>query len=118
MNKNKIGQKGEEIAQNFLIDKAYVILSVNWRFQHKEIDIIAKKDDVLVIVEVKTRSSNYIRPREAVDKKKQENLIMAAAAYIEQCQIDLDVRFDVIEIILTDKTCKIHHIKDAFYPVL
>ena len=118
MDKDKIGQKGEQIAKEFLIEQGYYILVSNWRFQHKEIDIIAQKNDLLVIVEVKTRSSNYIKPREAVNKKKQQNLIMATAAYIEQYQIDLNVRFDVIEIILTNKMYKIHHIKEAFYPTL
>jgi len=118
MDKYKIGQKGEGIAAKFLINKGYVILNSNWRYQHKEIDLIAKKDNFLIIIEVKTRSSNYIKPRESVNKKKQENLIIATAAYVEQNQIELEIRFDIIEIIINKETYKLHHIKDAFYPIL
>ena len=118
INKNKIGEKGEIKAREFLINKNYTILSSNWRYQHKEIDLIAQKDNTLVIVEVKTRTSNYISPKESVRKKKQQNLIIAANAYVQINNLDIDVRFDIIEVIIQNKEYTVNHIKEAFYPLL
>ncbi len=115
---NDIGALGESKAVNYLITNGYNILSQNFRFGHKEIDIIAQKDDTICIIEVKTRLSTYIKPREAVNKRKQNNLIMAANEYITRNNIDLDVRFDIIEVIIKNKQTDIKHLKDAFYPTL
>jgi len=111
------GDKGEKIAYEYLISNGYNILETNWYFNKKEIDIICKKNNELIIVEVKTRSSEYFgKPEEAVTLKKQKFLIEATQNYIEQNNIDYDTRFDVISIILTDKETKINHIKDAYKP--
>jgi putative endonuclease len=76
---NELGKQGEEIAQQHLSDKGYKILQCNWRFGSEEIDIIARKDNILVIVEVKTRQTNFFgEPEESVTKKKQKFLVRAA----------------------------------------
>ena len=70
LNKKEIGEKGEKIALNHLIKKGYTILEKNWNHKHKEIDIIAEKDDQIIIIEVKSCSHNFIEsPKDAVTKK-------------------------------------------------
>lgn len=115
---NITGKKGEEMAADFLASNGYEILETNWRFMHLEADIIAKKEKTLVIAEVKTRKSSYFgEPESFVTKQKQKNLIKAANGYIERNNIDLEVRFDIVSIVLNDSTA-VKHIEDAFYPLL
>ncbi len=118
--KNTIkGKKGEEIAANFLIKNGYDIIERNWHFRHKEIDLIASKEDMLVIVEVKYRKTDvFENPQDAVTKKKQKFIISATSEYIRLNEIDLDTRFDIISIVDDNEKPKINHIKDAFYPTL
>ncbi len=116
---NDTGAKGEELAATFLQNKGYSILEKNWRFKNLEADIIAILAKTLVIAEVKTRKSNYFgEPETFVNKQKQKNLIKTANAYILRNQLDLEVRFDIISIILGNNKMEINHIEDAFYPTL
>ncbi len=111
------GCKGEQIALEFLRCKGYDILKTRWKFKHKEIDIIALKDQILVVVEVKTRSNNFFsQPQDAVDRKKQNLLIEATEAFIESYSNFKEIRFDVIAIILQEDSCQIQHIENAFIP--
>ena len=83
----------------------------------EEIDIIAQIGSELVIVEVKTRNSDFFgEPHEFVSKSKQRHLIRAAAAYIDKHDIDLETRFDVIGVILNKTVEKIDHMESAFQP--
>ena len=110
-----LGKIGEDLAVEHLIKEGYQILERNWRSGHKEIDIIALKDDVLAVVEVKTRkTSDYGEPDIAVGAYKQQMLIWAADAYVRYKNLDVDVRFDIISIILSGTDQKIEHIEDAF----
>ena len=85
---NELGKKGEEMARKFLVEKGFEILATNWRYSKDEIDIIARKDNCLVIVEVKTRFSNVFgEPEEFVSNKKQSFLIRAANVYVEKNNI-------------------------------
>ena len=118
MNEENIGIKGEELVVKFLKNDSYSILEQNWRFKHKEVDIIALKNNVLCIVEVKTRSTNYTSPKDAVTKAKQRNLIIAANAYIEQKELDFEVRFDVAEVFLENNNYRINYIEDAYIPLI
>jgi len=114
---HELGKMGEVEAAHFLQAKGYRILATNWRFKNDEIDLIALDKDTLVVVEVKTRSSAYYgAPFEAVTKKKQAFLIRAANAYIEQNNIDMECRFDVISIVFRNNMPELDHIVDAFYP--
>ncbi len=114
---NKLGKKGEELAKKMLCDKGYTIIETNWRFDKDEIDIVAQDGDELVIVEVKTRSTQYYGfPEDAVDSQKEGFLIRATEAYLEENDLDMDTRFDIVAIIHNNKETKIHHIVDAFYP--
>lgn len=109
-----IGQKGEALATSFLIKHNYRILETNWRFQKAEIDIIARDENTLVFVEVKTRSSTQFgNPYEFVSQKKQLLYKDAVEAYLSDTHLNLEVRFDIISIVLAN-TPKIEHLKNAF----
>ncbi len=111
------GIYGEKLAVKYLLSKAYDILETNWRFGHKEIDIIAQLNNEIVFVEVKTRRNVvHEKPYEAVTQKKQELLIDAAEAYLNETESDLEVRFDIISISLNKNLPEIDHIKSAFNP--
>ena len=117
---NELGKLGEQLARDFLIAKGYQILEQNWVCGHKEIDIIAMDGKELVIVEVRARRVQcLIDPEETVDKYKQRFLIWAAEAYIERNNLDVDVRFDIVAIVIDkNNEHRIEHIEDAFYPML
>lgn len=111
---NELGKKGEELAIKFLIDKGYKILEKNYRYLKAEVDIIAKKEEVLAVVEVKTRSTDYFgNPQDFVNPKKIKLLLSAIDYYVIEKDLDVDVRFDIIAVI-HQKTIKIEHLEDAF----
>jgi putative endonuclease len=112
---NKLGEKGEEIAAGYLQDKGYKILARNWRFKKHEIDIIALKDELLVVVEVKTRTSLFVENlSEIVTRKKQKSIIIAANAYIESKELKFEVRFDIIFIVVKGDNYHLQYIKEAY----
>ena len=114
---NEFGKLGEELAAQYLIGKGYKILERNWRNIHKEIDIIARDGENLVIVEVKTRQTDeFVNPDIAVTKQKQRRLISAANAYLFRKKLDIDTRFDIISIVFKGGEPVIEHIEDAFLP--
>jgi putative endonuclease len=113
---NELGNTGELLAQDYLSKKGYKILETNWHFQHKEIDIIAIKDDFLVFVEVKTRRTNFFgEPFVFVDNAKQKFIVKAANEYITRFNRNEEARFDIISILYNDFKKDIQHIEDAFY---
>ena len=114
-----VGAKGEAIAADYLRQNGFVIRHANWRFMHKELDIVATKNSCLHIVEVKTRTSQYWeKPKDAVIRQKQKNIIVAANAYIRRYNINMQAQFDIISIILADDKCEIEYIPDAFSPLI
>ncbi len=114
---NELGKKGEQLALKFLEQQGYQILDTNWRHEKDELDIVAVDGKELVIAEVKTRGTDYFGdPSEAVGPSKEAFLTRAADAYIEEKGLDLEIRYDIISIVLTKGGHKIRHIKDAFYP--
>lgn len=116
-NHHILGKKGENLAAAYLSEKGYVILEKNWRHQKAEVDIIATDGGFLVILEVKTRATDYFGdPEEAVTKNKQRLLCEAANAYVQLNDINKEVRFDIVSIISNEQQTKLHHIIDAFYP--
>ena len=115
----ELGREGEEQARKLLKSKGYKILECNWRCHFGELDIIAKDGKTLVVVEVKTRRTSYYgEPELAVNRKKQKNIVRMADTYIRQNGIDLEVRFDIISVVIGSGQCMINHIPDAFYPTL
>ena len=113
---NELGKLGEEMAVAFLQKNGYTILETNWTFQKAEIDIIVKKENVLAIVEVKTRSSiDFGLPQDFVKPKKIQLLVKAVNEYVLKNDLDLNVRFDIIAIYKENSIYKIEHLQDAFY---
>lgn len=114
----KTGDKGEQIAVNHLRKKGYTILDVNWRDHYLELDIIAQKDNFLVIIEVKTGNSiTFGEPHEWVTRKKQMRIIKAANAYVLEHNIQTETRFDIVAVLLTAQGPQVNHIEDAFSTV-
>jgi len=112
---NNLGELGEERAQAFLRSKGYRILHTNWQCGKLELDIVARKDEWLVIVEVKTRSTEtFEHPQEAITNRKIRNIVNAAHEYIFQFDWQGETRFDVISVIPRGQTFEIEHIEDAF----
>ena len=112
---NKLGKEGELIALMFLQKEGFCILKTNWRYQKAEVDIIAQKDGFLVFVEVKTRSSKkFGHPEEAIEKKKVALYEDAAEGYLEQYPSEVEIRFDVISIVIAKDGPQIEYFPDAF----
>lgn len=113
---NELGKLGEELAVEFLQKNGYDILETNWVFQKAEIDIIAQKENILAIVEVKTRSSiDFGLPQDFVKPKKIQLLVKAVNEYVISNDLDVEIRFDIIAVYKEGKNHKIEHIEDAFY---
>jgi putative endonuclease len=113
---NDLGKLGEELAVEYLQKDGYAILETNWTFQKAEVDIIAKKENILAIVEVKTRSSlDFGLPQDFVKPKKIQLLVKAIDAYVVEKDLDINVRFDIIAIHKEGKSFAIEHLIDAFY---
>lgn len=113
---NELGKLGEELAVEYLQKAGYEILETNWVFQKAEIDIIAKKGEIIAVIEVKTRSSiDFGLPQDFVNPKKIQLLVKAINEYIISNDSDAEVRFDIISIQKIEKNFKIEHLIDAFY---
>lgn len=113
----KSGSRGENIASDLLERKGYQIIKRNFRFGRGEIDIIAKKDGLLIFIEVKSRTNlEYGEPEYAVTKSKQKQIIKIARAYLYENNIsDIQCRFDVIAILFDNYgNHQINHIENAF----
>ena len=115
---NDTGKWGEEEACNLLIEKGYAIRETNWRLSHYEIDIIATKGDRMVFVEVKTRTTDFLDPVDAVEKNIMMRMVRSANAYMQHYDLPHEVQFDVIAITGNKDNYEIEHIPDAFYPPL
>ncbi|MCM0665250.1 YraN family protein [Flavobacterium tyrosinilyticum] len=117
---NDLGKLGEDLAAAHLEENGYSIIERNFVIQKAEIDIIAQKDNILAIVEVKTRSSlDFGSPQDFVKSKKIQLLIKAVNAYIndreKDFQEDLEIRFDIIAVHKNGESFAIEHLTDAFY---
>jgi putative endonuclease len=113
---NDLGKLGEELAADFLQKNGYEILETNWVFQKAEIDIIAQKENILAVVEVKTRSSiDFGLPQDFVKSKKIQLLVKAVNEYVISNELDVEVRFDIIAIHKDGNEYKVEHIEEAFY---
>ena len=118
MSRQKVfGKFGEDCAAEFLEAQGYKIVARNFRIRSAEIDIIAQRDNVLVFVEVKARSSiRHGLPSEAVTLRKQKKIIKAAGVFLQNEEFcDCACRFDVVEVFLSGECVEeINHIENAF----
>lgn len=112
------GRRAEDLALEFLIKRGYEILETNWRFKKAELDIIAKFRDVLIFIEVKSRStSEFGSPELGVTPKKKAMLIAGATSYMDSIDYNWEIQFDIISIVYTSKDkFEIEHYEDAFFP--
>lgn len=115
-NNHTTGKHGEELAERYLSDKGYETITRNYRCRFGEIDIIATKANIIIFVEVKTRThQRYGLPRESVTYSKQRVIIKTAQQYIQRYKIKNTLfRFDVIEVYYDEHPIKIIHIDNAF----
>ena len=117
-NKISLGKYGEELACEFLKNKNYQILKRNYRTRFGEIDIIAKRDDILVFVEVKTKTGGeFGQPEEMVGKNKQIKLEKLAQAYLLEQGLSPETenfRIDIVSVMIKkDKIPEIKHLENA-----
>jgi putative endonuclease len=99
---NKLGKEAEEMAVNYLVKNGYEILHCNWRYSHYELDIVATKNGLLKIVEVKSLKSAAIRyPEQGVTNKKFKDLLKAADQFLFQHRQYSHVQFDILSIIVS-----------------
>ena len=113
--RQQTGQRGEDIAADYLMAKGYRILDRNWRCSIGELDIIMEKGNVLVFVEVRTRtSSRYGSPEESITPAKQAKLIELAHTYLQEVEsVHASWRIDIAAVVLRRGQPHINHIENA-----
>jgi len=112
-----VGDWGEKIASDYLISNGYQILEHNFYTRYGEIDIVASKDEDIIFVEVKTRTTEaFGKPEEAITRKKTENLINTALLYMQEhpeCEDDWQIDIITIEGAYLSKSPRITHFQNA-----
>ena len=118
MSARTYGAAGEAFAASALEAEGYRILERNWRSGRYELDIVARKEGVLHIVEVKSRKADGLTaPEEAMTRKKFNALFRAAQQYVALYRIDADTQFDLIAVdLLPDSTHRLRYIPNAMVP--
>ena len=118
--KRKFGDKGENLVTEYLRKEGFVISARNYSCRYGEIDIVAENNELILFVEVKTRSeksAEYIKPYESVNGAKQQRIIATAEYYIVSNRVLLQPRFDVAEVVVLGddfKTATLNYIENAF----
>ncbi|MFW6238444.1 MAG: YraN family protein [Halanaerobiales bacterium] len=112
----ELGDWGENRACTYLKDTGYNLVERNFRTRWGEIDIIARREDLIAFIEVKTRKSKkYGTPVEAVNRKKQHKIKSLARSFLQQNDITCcQVRFDIISIKISGCKARLRHLKNAF----
>jgi putative endonuclease len=111
--KIKTGNIGENLAAQFLMEKGFEIVARNYRFRHAEIDLIVKRENWLLFVEVKTRTSTaFGEPEDFVGDLKIRNIFEAAEEYIFKIDWKGHIRFDLVSVKLGHQP-EIRHFEDA-----
>lgn len=110
----ELGVTGEEMAARYLTDQGLTVVEMNYSNGRHEIDIICLEKGELVVVEVKTRSSEWLHPEEAVDHKKRKALVEAANQYVLERKRTEPVRFDIVAVNKLADGATINHIRNAF----
>lgn len=114
---NETGKLGEQLSVSFLKKAGFEIIAVNWKAMKYEIDIIVKKNNIIIFVEVKTRTPNNVSsPEKSITKFKQKHLIEAVNIYINENNITCEARIDFIFIYIKNKKYWIKHIENAIIP--
>lgn len=112
---NELGKIGEDLAVDFLLGKGYKIVARNFVYQKAEVDIIARKENILAIIEVKTRSTpDFGNPQDFVKGRQIQQLVKAVDYFVTDNDMDVEVRFDIVAIIKNKSGIKLEHLEDAF----
>ena len=116
MDRQETGRKGEAVAAKYYMDRGYTLMAHGYRTRLGELDLVLRKDSLIVICEVKTRKGRQLgRPMDAVDRKKQQRIVLAARQFLQQTgNNDAFVRFDVAEVTPTEGGWQVHCIPAAF----
>lgn len=113
---NELGKNGEDLAIDFLLKNGYEIIARNYTYQKAEVDIIAQKENTLAVVEVKTRTSaDFGDPQQFLKPKQIQRIVKAVDEFINSNDMDVEVRFDIIAIVLNKKGMSLEHLENAFY---
>lgn len=114
---NELGRWGEELAARYLERQGFKILFRDWRCGHRDLDLIAQKEDedLLVVVEVKTRRNERFGDASlAVTPQKIRSIIIATNAFVKTYQVHSRIRFDIITIVGTHaETAQVRHVEDV-----
>jgi putative endonuclease len=112
-----LGKRGEDLAHRYLRQVGFTVVARNYRpGADSEVDIVARRGDLLVFVEVKTRTSaDAGNPERAIDLEKQQHIARAARSYVTRAGVEWNkVRFDTISVVLSHPPSIVHH-EDAFF---
>ncbi|WP_139924812.1 YraN family protein [Hymenobacter sp. DG01] len=114
---HQLGHEGEEAALRYLLARGYQLVHRNYRYRRAEVDLIVRQgQQLLVFVEVKTRSSvQYGHPEEFVTERKRQLLRLAAEQVQEELAWTGDIRFDIVALLPAADGLRIEHFEDAFY---
>ena len=118
--RKQTGERGEALARDYLTERGYRIEATNYRYRRTEIDIVARQGEVLVFVEVKTRSSlAFGHPSIFFRPEQRRRVSRAASAYMEEVNHDWEIRFDLIAIHYRSAAdFTLNHYEDIFFPGL
>lgn len=119
MKKSETGRRGEDLALAWLEGRGFRLLDRNWRSGHKELDLVVESAERVHVVEVKTLTPPLLmRPSEKVDAVKQGRLMAAARHYIACRQVQKEVQFDVVSVVLDGERSEVEYIPEAFFPIV
>jgi putative endonuclease len=118
IDRRSLGREGERMAEDYFREKGYQILARNYRSRLGEIDLIVRKNRLIVFVEVKTRSSDACgAPEEAVDGRKMRKLYQVASCFLKEHRLEgQDAQFDVLSVLISPsgKSPAVTHFEKAF----
>lgn len=111
------GRQGEDLAAHLLAEKGYELVARNYRVGKGEVDLIVKKERLLVFVEVKTRTNlTFGHPEEAVSRRKAMLVVRAADEYIFRTNWHGNIRFDIVAVVFhRGQPPEVTHFEDAFF---
>lgn len=114
---HELGQAGEAAAADFMVSLGFEVLTRGYRHGRAEVDLIVRRDqELLVFVEVKTRSGSQFGPPETFVSARKKELFRLAATHLQET-LDWrgDIRFDILALTLLSRGFRIEHFEDAFY---
>ena len=113
-----LGRFGEARAYAWLVERGWTIEARNYRFGRREVDLVARRGNLVAFVEVKTRAgTGYGAPEEAVTRLKRREIEIVAREYLCRRRLgDVDVRFDVLAVTVLGPDVRVEHIEDAWRP--